>query len=1149
VPYRFGDFELDESLYELRREGEAVELQPKVFDLLLYLIRHRDRVVSRDELLEKVWAGVVVNEEVLTRAVYAARSALGKSSTRESVIRTVRRRGFRFVAEVEESTPAAARAEPAKEEMERRLAAVLSANAAGYSRLLALDEAATVARLESQRKAMDALVADHGGRVVDTVRDNLLATFPSAVDAVQCAVAVQEELARRGADTPEERRLRFRIGIHLGEVLVDGRRLFGDAVNVAARLERLAAPGGFSVSEAVAQEVRGKLDLELEDAGERTLKGIEGPVHVFQHPIGSGGAVEATAAQARSQPASKPERRAPALPLFVGRDRILKQLEAALDDTFAGRGRIVLLSGEPGVGKSYTAEALAHTAREKGAYVFSGWGYEGGGAPLYWPWIQILRSALKTTDPEALPSLLGEGAAEIAQILPTLREELPSPPETARPAGRETQFRVFDAIANFLKNLSVRSPLLLIFDDLQWGDSVSLRLLEFFAREMADARVLVVGTHRDDALQPDEALVGTLAELARHPLCERLAMGGLAKEEVAELLTAVLGSRPPFALIETIAVRTGGNPFLIREIVRLLGAEGRLEELATIDPSRLRLPPTVKEVIRRRIARLSDDCRRTLAFGSVIGQEFGLELLKRVWPEPSAPELEWLEEGVTARVLREAPQGLGRYRFAHALIRETLYEDLGLARRVEFHRRTGEALEELYRESPEPHVSELARHFCEAVPGGGDVSKALNYAQRACERAERLFAWREAITHSERALGLLASLPDDEERARRELDLLLQRGRSLIATVGYASAEVEKAMRGAMELCQRLGDERLGTALAGLFGFHFVAGDYRRAGELADRIDREVALEALSMVGYLRGTLLTAAGRFEEACQELERGASTYDREKQPPAFVATALVQSPDVTNHSTLGLVQAALGLPERALRTCDEAIRRAEKSGNPFNLAFALGFAAIVHLLIGPTRETADLTSWLFTISSERGIAVFRAVARLVAGWARTIDGAVEEGIRTFESGLADLQTTGTRFFTTLATATLSDVYARAGRVSEALSILEGAESFRRTSGEEFYAAELSRLRGDLLVGGSPENDAEAERCFEQALAISRAQAAKLFELRAALSLGRLWQRQGKKAEARRLVTEVYDWFSEGHDTPHLVEAKRLIQALSS
>jgi class 3 adenylate cyclase/tetratricopeptide (TPR) repeat protein len=1135
VPYRFADFELDETLYELRREGKPVELQHKVFDLLLYLIRNRDRVVPRDELLDRVWAGVVVNEEALTRAVYAARTALGDCSASQSAIQTVRRRGFRFVAEVEEAPTQSSPSELPPERAGRRLAAVLSADAVGYSRLLSLDEAGTVAKLKRHREVMGALVAEHGGRVVDTVGDHLLGEFPSAVEAVRCALAVQEALEQREADTAEERRLRFRIGIHLGEVLADGGRLFGDAVNVAAHLESLAAPGGFCVSEVVAQEVRGKLDLEFEDAGQQMLKGIARPVPVFRYPIGSGAVIEARAAEARSPAGSSPEKAHGTArpPLFVGRERILGQLEAALEDAFAARGRIVLLGGEPGIGKSYTAEALANTARARGALVCSGWGYEDEEAPPYWPWIQILRSALKIPDPKALPELLGAGATDIAQILPTPREGLPSLPETPRPADGESRFRVFDAIASFFKNLSIRSPLLLILDDLQWIDSVSLRLLEFFAREMVDCRVLVVGTHRDVTLQPGDALVGTLAELARHPLCEQLTMAGLAKEEVAELLMSVLEARAPLAFTETIAERTGGNPFLIREIVRLLRAEGHLEELETLDPSLLRLPPTVKEVIRRRVARLSEQSRRALSLGAVIGQEFGLELLPRVWAESSGPQ--------------EAPHGLGRYRFAHALIRETLYEDLALSRRVELHRRVGEALEELHRENPEPHLSELARHFCEALPGGGDVTKALDYASRASERAERLFAWRETITHSERALGLLTRLPHDEERARRGLDLLIQRARSFLATVGYTSTELEKASSRAVEIGQQLGDERWATALVALFGFHFVGGDYRRAGEVVDRITREVAYEGLSMGSYVRGVLLMTLGRFEEACEALERGVSEYDREK-PAALWAMALIQDPDVSNQSTLGVVQAALGLPERALRSCDEAIRWAEKSGNPFNLAFALGFATIVHVLIGPTRETADLTGSLFTFSSERGIAVFRAVARSVAGWAQAIEGEVEVGTRTLEAGIADLRTTGTRCLTTLVSAMLSDVYARAGRVGEALSILEAAESVRCASGEEFYVAELSRLRGECLLKASPGNEAEVQRAFEQALAISRAQAARLFELRAAVSLGRLWQRQGKKAEARRLVKEVYDGFTEGHDTHHLLEAKALIQALS-
>jgi DNA-binding winged helix-turn-helix (wHTH) protein/predicted ATPase len=932
VIYRFSGFEVDDGLYQLSCGGEPLEMQPKVFDLLLYLIANRDRVVSREELLEQVWEGVVVNEEALTRAVHAARTALGDDGGQQHIIRTVRRRGLRFVADVAEGAAHVAPAAPAE---------------------------------------------------------------PSAA---------------------------------------------------------------------------------LPD---------------------------------RAEPESS----------FIGRRRILGELEKALGQALAGDGRIALLGGEPGIGKTRTAEELSANARARGARVLAAWCYEGEGAPPYWPWVQILRSAL-----EGLP-------------------EPPSlPPEEAR-------FRIFDGASTFLRSAAARQPLMVFLDDLHWADSMSLGMLEFLARELAGAPLLVVGTYRDQEV--NESLSRTLAELARHAHCERLFLEGFSQEEAGTFVSAASGAPPSLAVIHTLTEKTGGNPFLIDEIVALLRAEGRLGDLQRADALQLGVPPSVREVIRRRSSQLSGEARRLLNIGALIGQEFGLDAVEAVWGEPGGPQLECVEEALAAALIRESPHAVARYRFAHALIREALYEDLGLSERVRLHRRVGKFLESVASDSREEHLAELAFHFIRGLPGGGEAAKAFHYASLASERAERLSAWREAILHARRALEVLESLPDRSERRKQEIDLLLRQARSLNATEGYGSADAEELWQRSFETCEKFGDAmQRNLARFGLHGFYVVRAEYDKAESLLQAASREVAaaedpdVEVAS--SYLMGNLYFMLGRFAEARSLLERGRERYDPEREHP--FAAAIGMDPGVCDLIILAVVLAQLGFPEQALRVSEEALRLAEKRGHPFTMCFALNYGAILNQFLGriaATRESADA---LAAFAGERGVALYRGTGRALGGWARVTAGEAAPGIARMEEGLAGLEHTGTRIGATYFHSLFADAYARAGRPREALGVIDLGLDLRAKSGERVFESDLLRLRGEQLLALSPDDRTAAEECFERALAVAREQGSKLLELRAATSLARHSRGKRGKANACRALTNALDGISEGLEEAPVAEARALLDQLS-
>ncbi|MFI5366306.1 MAG: AAA family ATPase [Candidatus Binatia bacterium] len=586
VIHAFCDFELDDGLYELRRAGQLVPVEPKVFDMLAYLLRHRERVVPKEELFEKLWPGEFVSDSALSSCIKAARRAVRDDGATQKVIRTVHGRGFRFVAQV-------------------------------------------------------SAVSDQ-----------------APPDAAQPQPGIRD-------------RQRIR-------------------------------PSGFGT--------------------------------------------------------------------FVGRQRELDELNAGLDDAVAGHGRLFMLVGEPGIGKTRTAEEMVASARQWHVQVLVGRCYEGDGAPAFWPWMQAIRAYLRDRDAAGLLAAMGTAAADIGQMVPEVRERLPDLPAPAPLEADQARFRLFDSITTFLKRASEGQPLLLILDDLHWADRPSLLLLQFVAREIHDAHVVVVGTYRDVGLGRRHPLTQTLGELARVPISRRIPLHGLSQEDVARFIEGVTGVQPPAGLAAAVHSKSEGNPFFVNEIVRLLTADehwARHEQA----PATLNIPQTVREAIGRRLDKLSDACIRALRDAAVVGREFDTKLLQHLSARrPAAPRaphrdamLTALDEAADARIIEPTPPLLGRYRFCHALIRDALYGELSRSERTRLHREVGEAIEELYQANLDAQLPMVAHHFFQAA-SGTDPAKAIEYSVRAGARATGLLAYEAAANHYEHALQLLDQGGADETR-------------------------------------------------------------------------------------------------------------------------------------------------------------------------------------------------------------------------------------------------------------------------------------------------------------------------------------------------------------------------------------------------
>ncbi len=510
---------------------------------------------------------------------------------------------------------------------------------------------------------------------------------------------------------------------------------------------------------------------------------------------------------------------------LVGRERELTELRSGLDAALAGRGRLFMVAGDPGVGKTALADAIGSEAVAAGATVLWGRAWDGGGAPSYWPWLRILRRLASERDiSEPLAALGPEATGRLTRLVPTLMpalEPLTADADAATaPDPRESdaaRFQLFDAITSLLRAAATQQPLVLILDDLHGADHPSLLLLGFLAVHVRDSPILVIGTYREAEARLDPQLAATLGDIIRHG--QRLPLRGLRERDVGEVVERVAGRRPPERVVRAIHAATEGNPFFVDEVVRLLSAEGRLDDAAHV--AAVRIPDGVRETIRHRLEPLPDSTRELLCTASVIGREFRLDTLQRVSGADPTDLDSALGDAVGSGVLVERTSALGSYSFSHGLIRETLYDDLGPQRRGQLHREVGLALEELYATDPEPHLAELAHHFYVAS-AAGELTKAIDYSVRAGERALELIAYEEASDHFERALQAYGLQARADVPRRCELLLALGTAQSRAGDSRAARATFLRAA----DLARKLGSpERLARAAlgygAGMGGFEF----------------------------------------------------------------------------------------------------------------------------------------------------------------------------------------------------------------------------------------------------------------------------------------------------------------------------------------
>jgi DNA-binding SARP family transcriptional activator len=799
---------------------------------------------------------------------------------------------------------------------------------------------------------------------------------------------------------------------------------------------------------------------------------------------------------------------------LVGRHEQLAELDALLAGAAAGHGRLVLLAGEPGIGKTRLAEEAAQRAASQGVRVAWGRCFEGEGAPAFWPWVQIARDLLARVAPGELDSVLRPSGAELSQLLPELKELIPGlepPPVVDLAAAR---FRLYQAVTELLRRLAEARPLMVIVDDLHWADVASLGLLVFLAGGLRGARLVVLGTYRDVEAVAGRPLAETLGALAREPVVERIPLGGLTKAEVARLITTTVGTRPDEQLVRAVHERTEGNPFFVTELLRLLQSQGRLEADEATAAARQAVPVGVREVLQRRLARLPEQTNAVLVAAAVVGHGFDLDLVEALTQLDDEHALDAVEAAVVAGLVVEDEEAVGRYRFAHALVGETIYEQLSRARRARLHARVAEALLDLHGPDDPDHVLELARHVWAAIPVMG-ASAALPYVLAAADHAMARLAYEQAEQQLRRALELLGSLPPSAECTRLELGIQVRLGNLLDQLGSPGAPEAAAAFARAGELAAEAADDPAALpALAGLHGVYSAQAEHARARALAERVlegaqrsdDPQALLAGHFFVGqtsFLQGELVAAREHLEEA---VRLAAAMPEAARLPGIPLALGA--------DGYLEIVLELLGLHEQATKVAETASRGLERA-HPFPKAAAMAigvYAAIVRRDPGLLRERAATAA---ALSSKWGFGMLESLATVPLGWVQAIEGDPAAGAALLNQGLTRWAETGTQVSRAVLLGLLAEAEQLADGPEEALRLLDDALAQVERTGERYFEAELHRLRGESLLALSLSQAAGA--AFRASITVARRQGARLFEKRATASLGRL--RADQRAQSAR------------------------------
>jgi class 3 adenylate cyclase/tetratricopeptide (TPR) repeat protein len=693
-------------------------------------------------------------------------------------------------------------------------------------------------------------VSRFGGSEVKTMGDGFMIAFGSVSAALNCAISIQRAIAQHNREG-HSGEFMVRMGLNAGEAIQEEEDFFGAAVIVAARINALAEGGEILVSEAVKQLAQGMRGVEFKSKGEFSLKGLREQYRIYQAtPTGQ--------AEVLSLRRSR----------FVGRETELESLRRFLDETAGGLGRLVLLGGEAGVGKSRLSEEVAREARSRGFRVWRGHCSSTEGAPPYLPFVEVLRQYIAERPDDVLVDELGEEAPEIAKLVPELARRIAVRSDSVRLPPEQERYRLLESIRSLVESLAKRRPMLLLVEDVHWMDDASALLMRHLAQTLSGAPAMILATAREDEIGPAHVISESIAEFSRLQAYGHIQLTGLGSSEIEAMLSSLAAGPPPPELTQAIYRETEGNAFFVTELISHLHAERLLFDDAgnwrgDFATSQWNVPKSIRAVIQRRISSLDENVRKVLATAAVVGRQFSYEILDALAELDAEVLFEALDEGVRMGMVEQIERAATEFRFTHHLIQQTLYEDIPALRRQRSHLRVGEAMETASLGGPE----ELAYHFVQAGRMA-QPQKTRGHLLAAGEKARTIAAWEEAADYFAQALALGDGFASDE-RAQ----LLWRLGEAQGGKGDWEGAVGN--LRSAMDLFQELGDtENMAWIAYSLRRLYGARGQFEEAREIVERAlaslgdqQSEVRSRLLAQAGFIR----SAFGESGEAENLLKR--------------------------------------------------------------------------------------------------------------------------------------------------------------------------------------------------------------------------------------------------------------------------------------
>jgi class 3 adenylate cyclase/tetratricopeptide (TPR) repeat protein len=1073
---------------------------------------------------------------------------------------------------------------------ERKSITALFADIKGSTDLIAdLDPEEARAILDPTLQLMMDAVHRYEGYVAQSLGDGIFALFGAPIAhedhpqrALYAALLMQEESRKRAEHLRSDKgvNVQIRVGINTGEVVLRSIRKddlhtdyvpVGQSTHLASRMESLATPGSILVSEQTYKLTEGY--FAFKPLGHAQVKGFAEKLAIYE-VVGVG--------PLRTKLQLSVKR---GLARFIGRQHEMALLQHVLEQAKAGHGQIAGVMGEPGVGKSrlfYEFKLLS----QRGCLVLETFSVSHGKAYPYLPLIDLLKNYFQLTTQDDERRRREKITGKVLTLDRSLEDTLPylffllGIAEATSPLQQmDAQIRrkrILEAIKRLLLRESLNQPLIIIFEDLHWLDAETQAFLQLLSDSVATARILLLVNYRPEYQSPWHGKT----------YFSQLRLDPLGKEQAEEMLTVLLDDAAEFPLPRRerarvrgsnesleplkkfILAKTEGNPFFMEEIVQELREQGVLNDPRRVGTahqySDLRLPTTVQGVLSARMDRLSSEEKSLLQTLAVIGREFSSSLLRKVVTEHDEELLRLLSRLQSAEFVYEQPAFPEvEYIFKHALTQEVAYNSLLIERRKVLHERTAQAIEEVYRLRLEDHYSELAYHYSRS----GNTQKAVDYLQLAGQQAIQRSAYVEATNHLTAALELLKTLPEALQRGEQELALLLAFGLALMATKGESALEVEQVYSRAQELCKQTNATlQMFPVTWRLWAVRLLRAELNAARELGthlltlahDQQDSDSLIEA----HFALGDTLWWLAETSLARTHLEQAIASYDSQQHRSHVFNYG--QDPRVFSLSYASWVLWWLGFPDQALARAQDSLVLARELAHPYSINLALTWFAGLHYFRRDEQAALDQADAAIALSQEHGFLQLGAMTKTTRGWALAEQGRREEGMEQLRQSVEESEVIGAALVRIWALHHLIEVCKNAGQAEEGSTLLTEIMALVNRTGLRYYEAELYRLKGELTLqklsvvssqlsvpspqSRTPNPQAEAEECFLKAIEVARKQHAKSLELRATMSLARLWQQQGKRAEGHKLLSDVHNWFTEGFDTKDLQEAKALLNELS-